>query len=243
MEIKNKVIIVTGGSRRIGRTLCRSLAQRGAKIVINYNRSEREAKELSDDLNRINPGSAIAVKADVCNADEVQSMVESTIAHFNTVDVLVNNAAIFFETQLLDISECDWDMFMDTNLKGPFLCSQKVVKIMSERGSGKIINIVDSFVISKETERYIPYVVSKAGLAMLTRALACTLAPDIHVNAIAPGPVMFPASFTEEERRRAVETTALKRNGSPEDIATGVIFLIESDYITGEILHIDGGIF
>lgn len=243
MNIKNKVIIVTGGARRIGRTICRSLAERGAKIVINYNKSEKEAGKLSEDLNRINRRSAIAVKADVCNPDEVQNMVESTIAHFKTIDILVNNAAIFFETRLLDISECDWDMFMDTNLKGPFLCSQKVAKIMSDKGSGKIINIVDSFAISKETERYIPYVVSKAGLVMLTKTLACALAPEIHVNGIAPGPVLFPSSFTEEERRRAVETTALKRNGSPEDIALGVIFLIESDYITGEILHIDGGIF
>jgi pteridine reductase len=243
MEIKDKVIIVTGGARRVGRTICLFLAKRGAKIVINYNKSEKHAKKLSNDLNRINHRSAIAVKADVSNSDEVQNMVESTIAHFKTIDILVNNAAIFFKTQLSDISEDDWDFFMDTNLKGPFLCSQKVVRIMSDKGSGKIINIVDSFGISKETEHYIPYLVSKAGLVMLTRTLASALAPDIHVNAIAPGPVLYPDNFTEEEKKRAVENTALKRNGSPEDIAMGVIFLIESDYITGEVLHINGGMF
>lgn len=243
MNIKDKVIIVTGGARRVGRTICLFLAERGGKIVINYNKSEKHAKKLLNDLNRINHRSAIAVKADVSNSDEVQNMVESTIAHFKTIDILVNNAAIFFKTQLSDISEDDWDFFMDTNLKGPFLCSQKVVKIMSDKGSGKIINIVDSFVISKETEHYIPYMVSKAGLVMLTRTLASALAPDIHVNAIAPGPVLYPDHFTEEEKKQAVENTALKRNGSPEDIAMGVIFLIESDYITGEVLHINGGMF
>ncbi|MGB7290699.1 MAG: SDR family oxidoreductase [Thermodesulfobacteriota bacterium] len=243
MNIKDKVIIVTGGARRVGRTICLLLAERGAKIVINYNKSEKYATELLNDLNRINRRSAIAVKADVSNSDEVENLVESTIAHFKTIDILVNNAAIFFKTQLLDISEDDWDLFMDTNLKGPFICSQKVVKIMSDKGSGKIINIVDSLVISKETEHYIPYLVSKAGLVMLTRTLASALAPDIHVNAIAPGPVLYPDNFSEEEKKQAVENTALKRNGSPEDIAMGVIFLIESEYITGEVLHINGGMF
>jgi pteridine reductase len=243
MNIKDKVIIVTGGARRIGRTICLTLAKRGAKIVINYNESEKDAKELLNHLDRINHRSAIAVKADVSNSEEVQYMVESTLAHFKTIDILINNAAIFFKTQLFDISEDDWDLFMDTNLKGPFLCAQKVGKIMSDRGSGKIINIVDSLTISKETEHYIPYMVSKAGLVMLTKTLASTLAPAIHVNAIAPGPVLFPYNFTKEEKKQAVESTALKRNGSPEDIAMGVLFLIESEYITGEILHINGGMF
>jgi len=243
MNIKDKVVIITGGARRIGRTICLTLAERGAKIVINYNKSEKDAKELLNDLNRINHTRAIAVKADVSKSDEVKNMVESTMAHFKTIDILINNAAIFFKTQLFDMSEDDWDLFMDTNLKGPFLCSQIVGKIMSDKGSGKIINIVDSFVISKETEHYIPYMVSKAGLVMLTKTLARTLAPDIHVNAIAPGPVLFPYNFTEGEKTQAVEGTALKRNGSPEDIAMGVIFLIESEYITGEVLHINGGMF
>ncbi|MBI4228528.1 MAG: SDR family oxidoreductase [Deltaproteobacteria bacterium] len=243
MNIKDRVIIVTGGARRIGRAICLILAERGAKIVINYNRSENEAHELLTIINGINDGSAIAVKADVSNPEEVQNMIESTIDHFQAIDILVNNAAIFFKTKLFAISESDWDLFMNTNLKGPFLCSQKVGKIMSEKGSGKIINIVDSFVISKESRHYIPYMVSKAGLIMLTKTLASTLAPDIHVNAIAPGPVLFPDDLAEEEKRYAVEGTALKRIGSPEDIAMGVIFLIESEYITGEVLHINGGMF
>jgi pteridine reductase len=243
MNIKDKVIIVTGGARRVGRTICLFLAERGAKIVINYNKSDKYAKELLNELNRINRRSAMAVKADVSNSDEVENMVESTMSQFKTIDVLVNNAAIFFKTQLSDISEDEWNLFMDTNLKGPFLCSQQVVKIMSDKGSGKIINIVDSFVISKESEHYIPYLVSKAGLVMLTRTLASALAPDIHVNAIAPGPVLYPDNFTEEEKNQAVKNTALKRKGSPEDIAMGVIFLIESEYITGEVLHINGGMF
>lgn len=243
MNIKDKVVIVTGGARRVGRTVCLFLADRGAKIVINYNKSEEHAKELLNDLNQINRGYAIAVKADVSNSDEVENMVESTLAHFNTIDILVNNAAIFFKTRFFDISEDEWDLFMDANLKGPFMCSQRVGKIMSNKGSGRIINIVDSFVITKESEHYIPYLVSKAGLVMLTRTLARALAPDILVNAIAPGPVLFPDNFTEEEKKKAVENTALERNGSPEDVAMGVLFLIESEYITGEVLHINGGMF
>lgn len=170
-------------------------------------------------------------------------MVESTLGRFKTIDILINNAAIFFRTEPFDISETDWDLFMDTNLKGPFLCSQIAGRVMQTKGRGKIINLVDSLAISEESDLYIPYMVSKAGLVMLTRTLARALAPNIHVNAIAPGPVMFPDNFTDEEKKLAIEMTALKRPGSPEDIAMGALFLIESEYITGEILHINGGVF
>lgn len=243
MNIEGKVAIVTGGARRIGRVICLALAQRGASIVINYNTSEKDAEQLLTELDRINPGGAIAVKADVSNPDEVQNMVESTLGRFKTIDILINNAAIFFRTEPFDISETDWDLFMDTNLKGPFLCSQIAGRVMQTKGRGKIINLVDSLAISEESDLYIPYMVSKAGLVMLTRTLARALAPNIHVNAIAPGPVMFPDNFTDEEKKLAIEMTALKRPGSPEDIAMGALFLIESEYITGEILHINGGVF
>ncbi|MFQ5787701.1 MAG: SDR family NAD(P)-dependent oxidoreductase, partial [Thermodesulfobacteriota bacterium] len=217
------------------------LAKRGAKIVINYNKSETEANQLVNMIKGTNGEKSIAVKADITNPLEVKSMVETIMSHFESIDILINNAGIYFETPIWEISEKDWDLFMNVNLKGPFLCSQIVGRIMSEKRSGKIINITDSIQISEETVNYMPYIVSKAGLTMLTKALARVFSPTIHVNAIAPGPVLLPENFSENEKKKAIASRYLKRIGTPQDIANAVIFLIESDYITGEVIHVDGG--
>ena len=142
MDITNKVTIVTGGARRVGRAISFQLAERGANLVINYNSSKNEADEVVGLILR-KGGRAIAVKADVSRADEVAKLVEMTLNKFEHVDILVNNAAIFFKTPFLEITEEDWDLFMNVNLKSAFLCSQRVAKVMLEQGSGKIINIAD----------------------------------------------------------------------------------------------------
>ncbi|MBI2486414.1 MAG: 3-oxoacyl-ACP reductase FabG [Deltaproteobacteria bacterium] len=240
MDIKNKVALVTGGAKRVGRTIALELAEHGANLVINYNSSKKEADEIVE-LIRKTGRKAIAVKADVSKADEVAKLVDVALNKFERVDILMNNAAIFFKTPFLEITEEDWDLFMNVNLKSAFLCSQKVAKVMLERGSGKIINIADAAGGIKGWKSYIPYSVSKAGLIMLTKTMAKALAPNIHVNAIAPGPVLLPENYSEKEKKRAIESTLLKRLGSPEDIAKAVIFLVKSDYITGETITVDGG--
>jgi len=241
MNMNDKVVVVTGGARRVGRAIALLLAKRGARIVINYNKSETEANQLINIINNKNGETSIAVKADITNPLEVKKMVDTILGHFKTIDILINNAGIYYETPVWEISEKDWDLFMNVNLKGPFLCSQVVGRIMSEKRSGKIINITDSIEISDDTVNYIPYIVSKAGLTMLTKALARVFSPTIHVNAIAPGPVLLPENFSENEKKKAIESRYLKRIGTPHDIANTVIFLIESDYITGEVIHVDGG--
>lgn len=240
MDMKNKVALVTGGAKRVGRAISLELAEHGANLVINYNSSKKEADEVVE-LIRNTGRKAIAVKADVSKADEVAELVQVALNKFERVDILVNNAAIFFKTPFLEITEEDWDLFMNVNLKSAFLCSQKVAKVMLEQGSGKIINIADAAGGIKGWKSHIPYSVSKAGLIMLTKTMAKALAPNIHVNAVAPGPVLLPEYYSEEEKQRAIESTLLKRLGSPEDIAKAVIFLGKSDYITGETITVDGG--
>ncbi|GBD39195.1 3-oxoacyl-[acyl-carrier-protein] reductase FabG [bacterium HR37] len=245
MNINNKVAIVTGGAKRIGKEISLELAKLGANIVVNYNKSEKEAKEVVRLIEQTGK-EAIAVKSDISNSKEANHLVDTTLNHFGRLDILVNNAAVFFKTPLFDITEKEWDTFMNVNLKGAFLCSQKAAKAMldsieGENEYGKIVNIADAAGGFKGWKDYIPYCVSKAGLIMLTKGLAKALAPRIHVNAVAPGPVLLPEYCSDEEKDKIAHTTLLKRLGTPRDIAKAVTFLIDSDYITGEVIVVDGG--
>jgi NAD(P)-dependent dehydrogenase (short-subunit alcohol dehydrogenase family) len=159
---------------------------------------------------------------------------------FGRIEILVNNAAIFSRTPFEELTEADWDRFLDVNLKGPFLLCRKIGAIMLRQGQGKIINLAD-VAGQKVWAEYLPYSVSKAGVIALTAGLAKALAPHVQVNAIAPGTILLPDGTSPEERERAVCRVPLGRLGSPEDIARAVVYLIESDFVTGEILRIDGG--
>ncbi|HWP90810.1 MAG TPA: 3-oxoacyl-ACP reductase family protein [Thermodesulfobacteriota bacterium] len=240
MDIKDKVALVTGGARRVGRAISLGLAEKGANLVVNYNHSAEEAKEVVKLIRKMGR-EAIAVKADVSKKPEVYKLVDKALNRFGRIDILVNNAGIFFHTPFLEIPEEDWDLFMDVNLKSVFLCSQRVAITMNKQSSGKIINIADSAGGIRGWKDYIPYCVSKAGVIMLTKTMAKALAPNVQVNAVAPGPVLLPAYYLDREKKRAIDSTLLKRVGSPEDVAKAVIFLVESDYITGEIIAVDGG--
>ncbi len=240
MDIKKRVALVTGGAKRVGRAISYELAKHGAKVAVNYKNSQKEADELVVQIHKIG-GDAIALKADVSKRDEVNRMVDSVLSTYGHIDILVNNAAIFFKTPFLETTEEDWDLFMSVNLKSAFLCSQKVAKTMLKQGLGKIVNIADAGGGIKGWKNYTPYCVSKAGLIMLTKTMAKALAPNIQVNSVAPGPVAFPEDYTEKEKTRAIESTLLKREGTPDDIARAVLFLAESDYITGEVIVVDGG--
>lgn len=240
MGIKNKVSIVTGGAKRVGRAICKALAERGSNVAVHFNQSEDEAQKTVDELKAAYSVEAICLQADLSRADDIDRMIKQAKEVFKRIDILVNNAAVFFKTPFLELRENDWDTMLDTNLKGPFLCAKAVVGEMIKQGQGKIINIADIGGIRPWAD-YIPYCVSKAGLIALTQGLAKTLAPTIQVNCIAPGEVLFPEDYVEE-----VETSAqkivLKKLGSPEDIARTVVFLIEgSDFITGSTFVVDGG--
>ena len=239
MEIEGKVALVTGGAKRLGRSIALALAERGAELVIHYRDSEREAQELLALLKRTG-GKPVAVRGDVSVAADVDRIVETAMQAFGRIEILVNNAAIFYRTPFEKVTEEDWDRFLDVNLKGPFLLCRRIGGIMLRQGQGKIISLADLAGLKVWAE-YIPYSVSKAGLIALTQGLAKALAPAVQVNAVAPGAVLLPEGTTPEERERAIRRIPLDRLGTPEDIARAVVYLIRNDFITGEVLRLDGG--
>ena len=240
LELTNKIVLVTGGAKRIGRVIALSLAEKGANVVVHYNTSSKEAYSVVEEIKRLGVNSK-AFKADISKADEVSSMIDGIISEFEGLDILVNNAAVFFKTPFDALSESDWDLHIDTNLKGTFLCSQYASKYMLKKKMGKIINTGDWSGI-RPYKNYIPYCVSKAGVIALTKAFAKTLAPYVQVNCILPGTIMLPDDFTEEERASIIKAVPLKKTGSPKDIANTVLFLIEgSDFMTGSMIAVDGG--
>ncbi|MBI2002228.1 MAG: SDR family oxidoreductase [candidate division NC10 bacterium] len=239
MEIEGKIALVTGSAKRVGRAIALALAERGAELVIHYRDSEREAQELLALLKRAG-GKPVAVRGDVSVAADVDRIVETAMQAFGRIEILVNNASIFSRTPFENLTEEDWDRFLDVNLKGPFLLCRKIGGIMLRQGRGKIISLAD-IAAFKVWAEYIPYSVSKAGLIALTRGLAKALAPAVQVNAVAPGAVLLPEGTTPEERERAIRRVPLDRLGAPEDIARAVVYLIENDFITGEVLRVDGG--
>ncbi|MFQ6131286.1 MAG: SDR family oxidoreductase [Armatimonadota bacterium] len=240
MELGGKVALVTGGARRIGREIARHLGARGCHVAVNYHTSRAEAEELAAEIAGLGLR-AVAVEADVSVAAEVAAMVQTVGQALGPVEVLVNNAALFYETPFPDVSEDQWDELLDTNLKGAFLCSREVSRGMLERQSGKIVNLADVSAF-RPWPKYIPYCVSKAGLVALTKGLAGALAPHVQVNAVAPGAILWPEGWGEQAKQRAIAATPLRRTGEPEDVARTVMFLLEgSDYITGQVIAVDGG--
>ena len=239
MEIEGKVALVTGAAKRLGRSIALALAERGAELVIHYRDSEREAQELLALLKRAG-GKPVAVRGDVSVAADVDRIVETAMQAFGRIEILVNNAAIFYRTPFEKVTEEDWDRFLDVNLKGPFLLCRRIGGIMLRQGQGKIISLADLAGLKVWAE-YIPYSVSKAGLIALTQGLAKALAPAVQVNAVAPGAVLLPEGTSPEERERAIRRIPLDRLGTPEDIARAVVYLIRNDFITGEVLRLDGG--
>ncbi|MCS6818133.1 MAG: glucose 1-dehydrogenase [Blastocatellia bacterium] len=240
MNLKGKGAIVTGAARRVGRAIALALAERGADVVVHYHRSEEDARETVREI-EVRGVRALAVRADLGEVREIERLIEEAVRFLGHLDVLVNNASVFFRTPFGSITEEQWDLNLDVNLKAPFFCAQYAARVMQQQGGGKIINIAD-WAGFRPYAGYIPYCVSKAGLIALTQVLAKTLAPTILVNAVAPGPVLLPEEYGEEETRAIIEATPLKRLGSPEDVARAVLFLIEgSDFITGHTLVVDGG--
>jgi pteridine reductase len=233
MELSGKTALVTGAGKRVGREIALALARRGANIVVHYNTSAADARKVVADIKKLGVH-AIAVKANQSNARQVRAAVQKA----GKIDVLVASAAVFERTPFGKLTEADWDFHLDANLKGPFLFALAVARQMK---TGKMIFFAD-WAAMRPYRNYLPYLVSKAGIICLTKALAKELAPNVQVNAIAPGPVLLPPDFSEKETRQVIESTLVKRLGSPQDIVNSVLFLIEgSDFITGHVLVVDGG--
>jgi 3-oxoacyl-[acyl-carrier protein] reductase len=238
-------VIVTGASRGIGKAIAEMFGREGAKIVVNYNTSDKQAQAVA---NRIvdHGGEAICAKADVSKSEEVKRMIETTVKTYGRIDVLVNNAGVLITKDFFDTNEDEWDKTIDVNLKGAYLCSKEVAPIMLKQKKGKIINISsNSGLYHPSAMRFVEYVTSKAGMNGLTKALALRLGPYITVNAICPGWIKteMVAETDPEVERKILEETALRRYGTPEEVAASALFLAssEADFITGELLIVAGG--
>lgn len=236
MELKGKVALVTGASRGIGRAIAVALAKKGCNVIINYARDEENAKK-TEEMCRAYGVETLTVRADVSNREEVREMVEKAIEKFGRIDILINNAGILGKTiNPREISDEEWDRVLGVNLKGAFIVTQEVLKYMKK---GKIVNIAS--IAGKDGGTVgAHYAASKGGLIALTFNLARHLAPNILVNAVAPGPVETDM-INEEMRERLRKLSLTGEIAKPEDIAHAVIFLLENDHITGEVVDVNGG--
>ncbi len=242
-SLQNKIVLITGGAKRVGASICRLLHANGANLMIHYRSSVNEARALQAELNLQRPNSVAIIQADLLNLSVLPSLVQETIKHFGKLDVLINNASSYYPTEIGDIQEEQWQDLMGSNLKAPLFLSQAAA-VELRKQQGCIINITDMHV-ERPKKGYIVYSVAKAGLVTLTKSLAHELSPEVRVNAVAPGPVMWPEDnpqFDELYRQRVISQTLLKRIGEPNDIAKAVKFLIEdAPFITGQVIAVDGG--
>jgi pteridine reductase len=241
--MQGKVVLVTGGAKRVGAAICRRVHAAGANIAIHYRSSLYEALALCAELNEQRPDSAHCVQADLVDLAALKVMVQDAIQHFGRLDALVNNASSFYATPLAEINEMQWIDLLGTNLKAPLFIAQAAADEL-RRNQGAIVNIVDIHA-ERPMHGHLLYSAAKAGLVALTKGLAQELSPQVRVNAVAPGVISWPegAEWQDaEKRQKIVDHTLLKREGTPEDIARTVQFLIaDSPYITGQIIAVDGG--
>ncbi|HXV27832.1 MAG TPA: SDR family oxidoreductase [bacterium] len=245
MDLHGKNVLITGSARRIGREIAIKLARSGACLLLHYNHSESQARSLKKEIESLS-AKALLFRCDLSpRGKPLVSTLQTFFKQLNRavprIDILINNASVFYPTPFGKITEKDWDHFMTVNLKAPFFLSQAVGQRMLRQKSGKIINLLDA-AVSRPQADYLPYAISKAGLWTATAGLAKALAPYVQVNGIAPGPILPSKGMTPRGRRAIVKKTLLKRFGHPEDIAEAVRFLIEgTDFITGTVIPVDGG--
>jgi len=242
-SLQNKIVLITGGAKRVGASICRLLHASGANLMIHYKSSVNEARALQAELNLKRPHSVAIIQGDLLTLSILPSLIQETISHFGKLDVLINNASSYYPTEIGNIHEEQWYDLMGSNLKAPLFLSQAAA-IELRKQQGCIINITDMHV-ERPKKGYIVYSVAKAGLVTLTKSLAHELSPEVRVNAVAPGPVMWPEDnpqFDELYRQRVISQTLLKRIGEPNDIAKAVKFLIQdAPFITGQVIAVDGG--
>jgi 3-oxoacyl-[acyl-carrier protein] reductase len=244
-HLDGRIAIVTGASRGIGRAIAERFAAEGASVVVNYVAGSKTAEAVVAGITTAG-GTAVAIQADVSKKASVDQLVAATLARFGRIDILVNNAGVHVAKGVMETSEEDWDLTIDINLKGPYLCSKAVVPTMIKQGAGTIINMSsNSGLYHPSAMRFTEYVVSKAGLNGLTKAMALALGPEIRINAICPGWIRTDMieALDPEVHQRILDETALKRWGTTGDIASAAVFLAsdEASFITGELLIVAGG--
>ena len=240
--MQGKIVLITGGARRVGAAICRRLHAAGASLMLHYRESAGEARLLQSELNHTRADSVALIQADLLDLMKLPAIVEQTLSTYGRLDALVNNASSFFQTPVGDISAAAWEDLIGTNLRAPLFLAQAAAPAL-RKAQGAIVNITDIHA-ERPLKNYVVYSVAKAGLVGLTRSLARELAPDVRVNAVAPGPILWPDddSFDELSRQRIISHTPLRREGAPEDIAKAVHFLLaDAGYVTGETINVDGG--
>jgi len=236
-----KNVLITGAAKRIGAACARLLHSEGYNVFLHYRSSATEAQQLCDQLNQLRPGSAKIMQADLLNMAELESAAREACLTWGGIDVLVNNASSFYPTAITDVTERQWDELLGSNLKAPFFLAKALAKTLTDN-KGCIVNIVDIHA-ERGLINYPVYSISKAGLAAMTKILAKELGPAVRVNGVAPGAILWPDNdLSESAKLEILQRVALKRSGEPDDIAKAVLFLIkDADYITGQILTVDGG--
>ena len=238
MELRNRVALVTGAGHRVGRALALALASRGARVAVHYHAAEALARDTADMVAALG-ASARAFCADLTAADAPATLVSDVVSAFGTLDVVVNSAAMMRRTPVGEVTVEDWDAMFALNLRAPFFVAQAAAPHLT-RARGAIVNIAD--LAAFETwPAYVPHGITKAGLVQMTRALARVLAPHVRVNAVAPGVVLLPESWSADDAERLASTTPLRRNGDPDDVAGAMLYLLEAEFVTGQTLIVDGG--
>jgi pteridine reductase len=239
--LTGKAALITGAARRVGAAITRKLHAAGANIVLHYRSSAEDAEAIARALNEVRPNSVVMVEADLLDVGQLQALPEIATSNFGSLDILVNNASTFYPTPMGDITEIDWHDLMGTNLKAPLFLSQAASAAL-RISNGLIVNIADIHG-QQPLARHTVYSLAKAGVIMLTKSLAREMGPTVRVNAVAPGPVMWPEDGMDKAlQARIIDRTALKRGGTPDDVARAVLFFAaEAPYVTGQILAVDGG--
>ncbi|HLF95888.1 MAG TPA: pteridine reductase [Methylococcaceae bacterium] len=237
----SKVALITGAARRIGASIARRLHEAGYNVIVHYGHSADTAEALCNELNAARPASALCLQANLHQVDRLPDFAWRAASLWDGLDVLVNNASVFQATPFHDAGEAQWDELLGVNLKAPFFLCQAAAPFLHDR-RGAIVNIADLYA-ERPLPGYAIYSIAKAGLVAMTRALAKELAPEVRVNAVAPGAILWPEQETDSARQAEIlARVPLRRMGNPEDIARAVLFLArDADYVTGQTLSVDGG--
>jgi pteridine reductase len=239
MDLRGKVALVTGAGRRLGRAMAEALADRHMTVALHYHASADGARELEEHILRAG-GRAACFQADLTNADAAGKLAERVVARLGRLDVLVNSAAVMHRLSFEDTTPEQWDSILALNLRSVFFCTQGAAPAL-RAAQGKVVNLADLAGL-EAWPGFAAHSISKAGVVMLTKVLARSLAPEVTVNAIAPGAVLVPEDYSPEERDRLARSTPLGRLGSPSDVISALLYLLEGgDFVTGEILVVDGG--
>jgi len=238
MELRGRVALVTGAGHRVGRAIAVALGAQGMRVAVHYNATADGAEETARLISQAG-GEAKTIAADLTNVDACSALIDGVVSMFGGLDVLVNSAAVMVRTPFGETTEKQWDDMMALNLRAPFFVAQAAAPHL-RKARGAVVNIAD-LAAFEAWPAYIPHGISKAGVVQMTRSLARVMAPEVRVAAIAPGTVLLPENWDKKSAEHLVQTTPLQRNGSPEDVSRTVLFILASDYLTGETIIVDGG--